>query len=136
MCRRDCISLAQTSSDVVDLLTPCCASGSCASSLSGLVVAPVSTAVPVFVGGVVGRERVGSRGVFLGGAVGGTSECGLVTPHLGTWLQVVQWWCGDTFYPNRRFLVPYSCHLGADWASGDQWAGGRCVVPRGRGSGC
>ena len=36
----------------------------------------------------------------------------------------------------RRFLIPNSCHLGADWASGNRWAGRRCVKPLGRGSGC
>ena len=36
----------------------------------------------------------------------------------------------------RRFLIPNSCHLGADWVSGNQWAGRRCVKPHGRGFGC
>ena len=35
----------------------------------------------------------------------------------------------------RRFLVSNSCHLGADWASGNQWAGRRCVEPHSRGFG-
>ena len=33
----------------------------------------------------------------------------------------------------RRFLLSNSRHLGADWASGNQWAGRRCVKPRGLG---
>ena len=33
----------------------------------------------------------------------------------------------------RRFLMPNTCHLGADWASGNRWAGGRCVKPHSRG---
>ena len=36
----------------------------------------------------------------------------------------------------RRFLIPSSCHLGADWASGNRWAGRRCVKPQSRGFGC
>ena len=28
-----------------------------------------------------------------------------------------------------------TCDLATDWASGNQWAGGRCVAPRGRGLG-
>ena len=36
----------------------------------------------------------------------------------------------------RRFLVSNSCHLDADWTSGNQWAGRRCVVPHDRGFGC
>ena len=36
----------------------------------------------------------------------------------------------------RRFLVSNSCHLDVDWASGNRWAGRRCVEPLGRGSGC
>ena len=36
----------------------------------------------------------------------------------------------------RRFLVSNSRHLGADWTSGNQWAGRRCVEPHGRGFGC
>ena len=36
----------------------------------------------------------------------------------------------------RRFLTPNSCHLGVDWVSGNQWAGGRCAAPLGQGSGC
>ena len=29
-------------------------------------------------------------------------------------------------------LDTHSCHLDADWASGNRWAGRRCVVPSGR----
>ena len=36
----------------------------------------------------------------------------------------------------RRFLLSNSCHLGVDWASGNQWAGRRCVKPHGRKFGC
>ena len=36
----------------------------------------------------------------------------------------------------RRFLVSDSCHLDADWTSGNQWAGRRCVEPHDRGFGC
>ena len=36
----------------------------------------------------------------------------------------------------RRFPTSDSCHLGADWASGNQWPGRRCVKPLGRGFGC
>ena len=35
-----------------------------------------------------------------------------------------------------RFLIPDSSHLDVDWASGNQWAGRRCVEPHGRGFGC
>ena len=35
-----------------------------------------------------------------------------------------------------RLLNPNPRHLGADWVSGNQWAGGRCAVPTGRGSRC
>ena len=36
----------------------------------------------------------------------------------------------------RRFLTPDSCHLDTDWASGNQWAGRRCVTLHDRGFGC
>ena len=36
----------------------------------------------------------------------------------------------------RRFLVSDSCHVDADWTSGNQWAGRRCVEPHVRGFGC
>ena len=36
----------------------------------------------------------------------------------------------------RRFLVSNSCHLGADWTSGNRWAVRRCVKPHDRGFGC
>ena len=34
--------------------------------------------------------------------------------------------------PDTQYVPPG----GGDWVSGNQWAGGGCVVPRGRGSGC
>ena len=37
---------------------------------------------------------------------------------------------------HRRFLVSDSCHLDADWTSGNRWAGRRCVEPHVRGFGC
>ena len=36
----------------------------------------------------------------------------------------------------RKFLIPNLCHLGADRASGNRWAGRRCVKPHGREFGC
>ena len=36
----------------------------------------------------------------------------------------------------RRFLTPDPRHLDADWTSGNQWAGRRCVEPHDRGFGC
>ena len=36
----------------------------------------------------------------------------------------------------RRFLVSNSCHLDTDWASGNRWAGRRCVELHDRGFGC
>ena len=36
----------------------------------------------------------------------------------------------------RRFLVSNSCHMDADWTSGNQWVGRRCVEPHSRGFGC
>ena len=36
----------------------------------------------------------------------------------------------------RRFLVSNSCHLDADWTSGNRWAGRKCVEPHSRGFGC
>ena len=38
--------------------------------------------------------------------------------------------------PTRRLLIPNSCHLGADWTSGNRWARRRCVEPHGREFGC
>ena len=38
--------------------------------------------------------------------------------------------------PGGSFLIPNSCHLVADWASGNQWAARRCVKPHSRGFGC
>ena len=38
--------------------------------------------------------------------------------------------------PTRRFLSPNSCHLDAEWVTGNRWAGTGCAVPLSRGSGC
>ena len=63
----------------------------------------------------------------------GAGCCALSRAATRTRHQVVQRW---HLPPTRRFLIPNTCHVGADWASGNRWAGRRCVVPQGRGSGC
>ena len=39
---------------------------------------------------------------------------------------------GTGTWPTRRFLTPDSRHLDVGWASGNQWAGRRCVPLHGR----
>ena len=43
--------------------------------------------------------------------------------------------CGHNLPSTRRFLILCLCHLDQARASGNQWAGRRCVVPHGRGFG-
>ena len=77
--------------------------------------------------------RGGGKSKFSVGWPGTGAGCSALSRAASrTRHQVVQGWCGDTFYPPGGFLIPTSCHLGAGWASGHQWVGGRCVVHQGR----
>ena len=71
--------------------------------------------------------RGGGRRKFLAGRQCTGAGCGVRTrTATRTRHQVVQEESG----------IPDSCHLDADWVSVNQWAGGRCAAPRGRGSWC
>ena len=83
-------------------------------------------------------SEVGGRGKFSAGAGGCTGAGCRFTSRKATRhrYQACQGRCGHTFPSTWRFLIPSSCHLGADWASGNRWAGRRCVKPQSRGFGC
>ena len=84
----------------------------------GFPVQPKICSVSKVEAGVIFRPAGSVRGQVVGYSPEGSGE---VRSHLPS---------------SRRFLVPNSRHLDVDWASGNQWAGRRCVIPLSRGSGC